>query len=237
MQNWSRLFPNAKEEVAPAPTVRIEQIKAMHDSGEVEAAIAAIEQIGPDSQEYLEARRLLSRWRDEVAASAEPVPALSGDDVTRHDTLVADARRAYDSANYLDAARAFTRASDLAPLAASEAALFDDAKRQLEPIAQQIDLYKQRQWELVLPPLWRRLEQSPRDKDVHQLLVNSYFNLTVRELRRGDVAKAAEYLEEAATLDRDDAELLRLEELVTTYSSLPRDLLFEIYVQHLDFRN
>jgi hypothetical protein len=115
--------------------------------------------------------------------------------------------------------------------------LFDDSKRQLEPIAQQIDLYTQRQWELVLPALWRRLEQAPQDKDTHQLLVNSYFNLAVRELRRGDVRKAAEYLTEASRLEREDRELLRLEQFVTTYSALPRDLLFEIYVQHLDFRN
>ena len=71
---------------------------------------------------------------------------------------------------------------------------------------------------------------------MHQLLVNSYFNLAVRELRRADLAKAAEYVEEAARLEHDDAELERLEQFVTTYTTLPRDLLFEIYVQNLEFR-
>jgi tetratricopeptide (TPR) repeat protein len=233
--NWSRLFPNATEEVVPAKAV-LPRIVALYDSGDVEGAIAAIEQIGSDSKEYLEARRLLGPWREELENRAAPVEPLSGDDASRHGELIARARQAYDGSNYLESARLFTRASAMAPLAAGEAALFDDAKRQLEPIAQQIDLYTQRQWELVLPALWRRLEQEPDDRDVHQLLVNSYFNMAVRELRRGDLAKATEHVAEAARLERDDAELLRLEQFVTTYGELPRDLLFEIYVQHLDFR-
>ena len=71
---------------------------------------------------------------------------------------------------------------------------------------------------------------------MHQLLVNSYFNLAVRELRRADLTKAAEYVGEAARLEHSDAELERLAQFVTTYRALPRDLLFEIYVQNLDFR-
>ncbi len=236
MENWSRFFPNAKEE-APQTLDRIKVANAMRDSGNLEGAIAKLEEIGNDSTDYLQARKLLARWREELAArSADAVEPLTGDDATRHGTLVTEARRAYDGHNYLDAARLFTRASAMAPLPAAEAALFEDSKRQLEPIAQQIDLYTQRQWDLALPALWRRLEQSPNDKDVHQLLVNSYYNLTIRELRKADLAKASEYVEEASRLEHSDAELERLDQFVTSYLSLPRDLLFEIYVGNLDFR-
>jgi tetratricopeptide (TPR) repeat protein len=235
-ENWSRLFPNAVEEVV-APPSQIAKIKAQHDGGDLEGAIAAIQQIGSDSPEFLEARRLLTSWNEELKSRAGPTEALTGDDAERHGGLVASARRAYDDGNYLEAARQFTRASAMAPLPAAEAELFDDATRQLEPIAQQSDLYTQRQWELVLPALWRRLEQAPQDKDVHQLLVNSYFNLAVRELRRGDLTKADEYVAEASRLERDDHDLERLQQFVDTYSAMPRDLLFEIYVQHLDFRH
>ena len=179
------------------------------------------------------ARALARGARRSRHRRAEP---LTGDDATKHGSLVTEARRAYDGHNYLEAARLFTRASAMSPLPAAEAALFEDSKRQLEPIAQQIDLYTQRQWELVLPALWRRHEQSPNDKDVHQLLVNSYFNLAVRELRRADLKKASEYVGEAARLEHGDAELDRLAQFVTTYTAMPRDLLFEIYVQNLDFR-
>jgi hypothetical protein len=235
-ENWSRFFPNAKEEEAQAVD-RIAQATAMHDDGNLEAAIQLLETVGNDSNEYLQARKLLVRWREELAAgSSEPIEALTGDDATRHGTLVSEARRAYDERHYLDAARLFTRASAMAPLPAAEAALFDDSKRQLEPIAQQIDLYTQRQWDLALPALWRRFEQSPDDKDVHQLLVNSYYNMTIRELRRADLAKAAEYVADAKRLAKDDAELARLDQFVTSYQHLPRDLLFEIYVGNLDFR-
>ncbi|HVR29786.1 MAG TPA: hypothetical protein VMS86_09665, partial [Thermoanaerobaculia bacterium] len=234
--NWSRLFPNATEEPAPDTTVRIAEIKAIHDRGELEAAIAAVEQVAPDSNEYLEARRLLARWREELASQQAVVEPLSGDDADRHGGLIEGARQAYDEARYLEAARLFTRAAAIGPLDAGEAALFDDSKRQLEPIAQQIDLYTQRQWELVLPALWRRFEQAPGDKDVHSLLVNSYFNLTVRELRRSDVKGATPYVLEATRLAPEDDEVARLGEFVASYAVLPRDLLFEIYVQHLDFR-
>ena len=122
----------------------------MHDSGDLEGAIAALEEIGADSPDYLQARRLLARWREELAArAAEADEPLTGDDATRHGSLVTEARQAYDGHNYLEAARLFTRASAMAPLPAAEAALFEDSKRQLEPIAQQIDLYTQRQWELA----------------------------------------------------------------------------------------
>jgi tetratricopeptide (TPR) repeat protein len=236
MENWSRFFPNAKEELAPTMD-RIAQANAMRDSGNLEGAIQILEGIGNDSSEYLQARKLLVRWREELAANAtESFEPLTGDDATRHGTLVSEARRAYDGHNYLDAARLFTRASAMAPLPAAEAALFEDSKRQLEPIAQQIDLYTQRQWELALPALWRRFEQSPEDKDVHQLLVNSYYNLAVRELRKMDLEKAAEYVEEASRLEHEDAELARLALFVTSYQQLPRDLLFEIYVGNLEFR-
>ena len=235
-ENWSRFFPTAKEEAAPTMD-RIAQANSMRDSGNLEGAIQILEGIGNDSNEYLQARKLLVRWREELAASApESFEPLTGDDATRHGTLVTEARRAYDGHNYLEAARLFTRASAMAPLPAAEAALFEDSKRQLEPIAQQIDLYTQRQWDLALPALWRRFEQSPDDKDVHQLLVNSYYNLAVRELRKMDLKKAAEYVEEASRLEHEDAELARLDLFVTSYQQLPRDLLFEIYVGNLDFR-
>ena len=237
IENWSRFFPNAKEEQAAASVSQLKQATALHDSGDLEGAVAALEKIGADSKDYLEARRMLARWREELAASSTEAPApLTGDDATKHGSLVTEARRAYDDHNYLEAARLFTRASAMSPLPAAEAALFEDSKRQLEPIAQQIDLYTQRQWDLVLPALWRRHEQSPNDKDVHQLLVNSYFNLAVRELRRSDLVKAKEYVGEAARLEHSDAELDRLAQFVATYQAVPRDLLFEIYVQNLDFR-
>ncbi len=236
IENWSRFFPNAKEEQAAAPVSQLQQITALHDSGDLEGAVAALEQIGADSKDYLQARRLLARWREELAARATAPEPLTGDDASKHGSLVTEARRAYDDHNYLEAARLFTRASAMSPLPAAEAALFEDSKRQLEPIAQQIDLYTQRQWELVLPALWRRHEQSPNDKDVHQLLVNSYFNLAVRELRRADLQKASEYVGEAARLEHSDADLDRLAQFVATYQAVPRDLLFEIYVQNLDFR-
>jgi hypothetical protein len=89
---------------------------------------------------------------------------------------------------------------------------------------------------MALPALWRRFEQSPDDKDVHQLLVNSYYNLALRELRKANLEQASDYVKEASRLEQNDAELARLAQFVESYQELPRDLLFEIYVGNLDFR-
>lgn len=240
VSNWGRLFPNASEEpVETRPGQRIAELTTLWERGQTEEALAGLEAIPPESADYLRARRLLARWRAEVAEreeTAEEDVVLSGEEEAVHRGLVASAREAYDGGEYLHAARLFTRASSMAPLSAAEAALYEDSKRQLEPIAQQIDLYTQRQWELVLPGLWRRLEQEPQDNDVRRLLVNSYYNLALRELRRHNASEAVDYAAEAVELDPEDEDTRRLEQFARTYTQYPRDLLYEIFVEELEFR-
>ena len=236
--NWGRLFPNAEEEPTAPAGDRVARITQLYAEGSRDEAIAALQQIGPGERDFLEARRALARWEEEMAAeSAESdVPLLTGEEEERHKALISEGRVAYEGREYLESARLFTRASLMAPLSGAEAALLEDSKRQLEPLSQQIDLYHQRQWELVLPNLWRHLGQDPGNRDVLSLLTNSYFNLTVRELRRGDPKAASAHSEEAIRLSPDDEAVTRLHLFVQTYLEYPRDLLYDIFVGELAFR-
>ena len=67
-------------------------------------------------------------------------------------------------------------------------------------------------------------------------MVDSYFNLGVRELQRKDAASAISNFKEAQELSADDPELSRLIEFAETYQDRPDDLLYRIFVKYLPFR-
>lgn len=236
--NWGRLFPNSAEEPVARTTRqradRITRIHALYQDGREEDAIAALESIGMSEPDYDRAQLLLEEWR----APAE-TPISEQDEAaqaTQRQQLIELAREAYAETEYLPAARLFARASAIAPLDATEADLFNDAKRQLEPLAQMIDLYTQREYELVLPSLWRFYEENPSNRDVRRLLVNVHYNQAVRDLRRNRARQAKALLDEALDLDPQDAFAQRLMLFADTYSRTPRDLLYQIFVDNLETR-
>ncbi|MEE2776231.1 MAG: hypothetical protein VYE73_05655 [Acidobacteriota bacterium] len=233
--NWASLFPNSNDTgPVPQPGAQIVQITKIYQQGEIEAAIAALEEIGTGDPDYPRAQRLVSRWQGEFADAIPVTPG--GEDTREQSDFLTEARGAYGDGRYLKAARSFSRASAIAPLNAAEAALYDDSKQQLEPIAQQIDLFNQRQYELALAPLWRQLERDSDNRDVIELLVNSYHNMAVRDLRRGEAQSALTSTLEARKLAPGDPQLERLEDFAQTYTEYPRDLLYAIYVQQLEAR-
>ena len=239
LSNKSRLFPNAdsEPEIARLPD-RITRVTGLHARGEVDQAIEALEKVQPDEPDYERAQLLLAEWKEPKTDDGE-----AGDDTAPDESRLENrrktleqAREAYAVEEYLSAARLFTRASAVAPLEGAEADLFEDAKRQLEPIAQMIDLYTQREYKLALPSMWRYFEENPEDRDVRRLLVNSHYNLAVRNLRSGKPEEAEALLEEAIELDLGDANAHRLLLFAQTYSRISRDLLYDIFVDNLEPR-
>jgi Tfp pilus assembly protein PilF len=67
-------------------------------------------------------------------------------------------------------------------------------------------------------------------------MVDSYYNMALRDLQRMDSAKAAENLREALGLDPGDKGLQRQLAFAQTYQERPKDLLYRIYVKHLPLR-
>jgi tetratricopeptide (TPR) repeat protein len=246
--NRGRLFPNAGEAASESPSATplspLGQAQELHDAGKTAEALAILRQIPPASPDKARARELLAEWQrapgDSEAATGADIAAGSEDAVllasAERAAFLERARRSYGSREYFEAARAFRAAERLAPLAGPDADLYVDAREQLLPIAPQIDLFQQREWEMVLGPLWRRLEDDSSNRDVRRILADAYYNLGVRELRRGDPGAARDYLRELLDLAGEDVMALRLLRFAEGYTQQPRDLLYEIFVGELEYR-
>ena len=107
---------------------------------------------------------------------------------------------------------------------------------QLEPLRSLVAIFKQGEWEMVLRDLWRLRDEMPDNPDVTRLMVDSYYNLGVRALQRGDSTSAADHFAEALELSPQDRTLERVTQFAETYRSRPEDLLYRIYVKYLPFR-
>ncbi len=103
------------------------------------------------------------------------------------------------------------------------------------PIAAQIQLFHDHEWDLLLPQLWRLRESSP-GPDIDRMLIDSHYNLGLRELQRTNPVKGVEQLREAAKLSQNDPELRRNLEFAEVYQTREPDLLYRIYVKYLRFR-
>jgi Tfp pilus assembly protein PilF len=79
-------------------------------------------------------------------------------------------------------------------------------------------------------------EADPSNHDVTQMIVDSYYDLAVRDLQRADAQKAGEKLKEALNLMPNDEVLKRNMVFAQTYQERPKDLLYRIYVKYLPYR-
>lgn len=89
---------------------------------------------------------------------------------------------------------------------------------------------------MALRDLWLLRERMPDSPDVNRLMVDSYYNLGVRALQRGDTASASEHFSEALSFTSGDPELQRVSRFANTYQERPEDLLYRIFVKYLPFR-
>lgn len=68
------------------------------------------------------------------------------------------------------------------------------------------------------------------------MIVDSYYNLGLLDLQRGDPPAAADKFREALALDPADEAVRRHQQFAQVYSQRNEDLLFEIYVRNLPAR-
>ncbi len=79
-------------------------------------------------------------------------------------------------------------------------------------------------------------DSDPNNRDVVRLMVDSYYNLGLRDLQRGDPEAALEKFEEAKGLNGNDESLDRLVQFAAAYSQRPSDMLYRIFVKYQRFR-
>ena len=235
--NWRRLFPHTEEAPAPVQASAIDEALRLHTAGDVEGAIARLRRVPQVSPERGRAEELLAEWAAASAATkVDTVVDTAARDAERA-ALLDRARRYYEEHEYLRAAKSFRAAERLAPLDGAVVDLFADTKRQLVPIASQIEMFQQREWDRALPMLWRQHVDDEANRDVKRLLVDTLFNLGVEALREGNSARAVENLRDVVRLAPDDALAQRMLLFAERYPGTSRDLVYQIFASQLEYRS
>jgi tetratricopeptide (TPR) repeat protein len=169
-------------------------------------------------------------------ASAAGGTGAGSPDADRRRALIDEARKAYQGGSYLLAAERYEAANRIARLEAGDSGQLSTAKQRLVPLQREVALFHDHEWEVALPSLWRMHEADPGNRDVTRMIVDSYYNLGVRDLQHNDPRKAAEKFAEARTLAPDDPEIKRQLLFAQTYQERGPDLLYRIYTRYLPTR-
>jgi len=238
------LFPNsdveepaagaAAPEAGPGP---IERATELQERGQTAMALGLLRRIRPDDPRYEEAQELIGRWETPVEPAAEEgAGAVPAEAQARRTRLLRAAATAFDERRYMLAEQLYGRAAEIAELEEEHRGRLERVRQELEPLEPEIRLFREGEYELVLPRLWRLYEEDPSNLDVRTMLIDSYYNRGVRQLQRGDPSAAADEFEEALGIDPDDPDLQRHYLFAQTYQRRPRDLLYRIYVKYLPLR-
>ncbi|HVS08998.1 MAG TPA: tetratricopeptide repeat protein [Planctomycetota bacterium] len=241
--NWKRLFPNAE---AAAPTVAVssmvEEAVRLHAGGDIEGAVQRLRRVTHPNPEYPRAQELLAEWTaPEADPAADAAAAAAADEhsaqrIAARSAFLERARRAYEEREYLGAVKSFRAAEQIAPLDGALADLYADSKRQLLPLAAQVDLFQQREWDRVLPLLWRQHLDDESNRDVRRLLSDTLFNMGVQAMRDGDKAAAVQNFRDLVRIAPEDALAQRLLLFAESYPGSSQDLVFQILASQLEFR-
>ncbi len=244
--NRDKLFPNSQTDESelggPAITDPIGRATDLQKSGKTQSALAQLKRVPPSDPAYQRAQELIKQWSTNAPGtpetpSATPAPAATPPPISPERlAILTAARDAYQGGNYLEVIRRLDQAAAQGPLEPADAEMLASAKRQTEPLAAQLDLFRQHEWEHALRDLWRMHEAEPANRDVTRLMVDSYYNLGLRDLQRMDSDKAVDNFHEAVGLDPNDKGLQRQLAFAQTYKDRPKDLLYRIYVKHLPLR-
>ena len=233
-----QIFPNSGADQAAGADVALDPIsraKKLHEEGRTSIAIAQLRRLPPGNPQYAEAQALIAQWESddtEQAASTGP----GEEDLARRELIIDQAKRSAGLGDNLLAWELLERAAEIVPLNQEEIALRTTVRENLEVLQAEWDLFQQGDWEYAIPSLWRIYEQHPDNRDVRRLIVDSYFNLGVRDLQRSDPSQATEKFREALKLRPDDIELQRLTVFAETYKQRPTDLLYRVFVKYHPFR-
>ncbi|HVG08057.1 MAG TPA: hypothetical protein VNM67_10160 [Thermoanaerobaculia bacterium] len=243
--NKDRLFPNSQTEDPSAAQASgedpIARAMDLHKGGKTQIAVAQLRRLAPEDPAYAKAQELISQWDTSpaptpaVPGGPAPAPAAPAIPPERLALLTA-ARDAYQGGSYLEAIERYEVAQQKGRLDPSDTELLANARRQLEPISAQINLFEQHEWEVALRDLWRLHEADPGNRDVTRLMIDSYYNLALRDLQRMDTKQALQNLREAQGLDPRDSDLQRQIAFAEAYQSRSKDMLYRIYVKHLPLR-
>jgi len=227
------LFPNSATAESVQPADVLAPARALQAQGETAQAISRLRAVPESHPQHAEAGSLIAQWETLLE---EPDSAPSEEDLARRIDLIEAARAAAAADRHAQALDLLEEAAAIEPLGPAAAELAAASQEQLEELGPAINRFRQGDWEYALPDLWRAREADPGNRTVERLIVDSYYNLAVRDLQRRDVGPAGEKLTEAANLAPEDADVQRLQRFVDQYRGRSVDLRYRIFVKYLPFR-
>ena len=237
---WDRFFPGsapAEQEAAAQPQVDpIERARELHEAGNTAMAINVLRRLAPGNDQYAEALALISMWEAGDQEVVEESQGPSEELLARRQDLAIQAQRAVANGENILGLDLLEQANQIRALSEEEVAIQNQASNSLVMLEEQLELFEQGDWEYSLPNLWRMYDADKSNKDVLRLMVDSYYNLGLRDLQRGDAKAALEKFEEAQSLTDGDARLDRLAEFASAYDERPADMLYRIFVKYQKFR-
>ena len=240
VMKWDDIFRNTDQAAQQQPVRKNDPIRTantMFDGGNIENAILLLEKVSPDDENYQEAQALIAQWKAMVETPADAEPAGPSEEMMqRRELLLRAARDAYGLSAFIRARKYFDNAGKILPLETEDLALRRECDYKLEPIAEYLEGFREAEYERILPGLWRKLEEEPESPDLKMLIIDSYYNLALTDLQRGNPAGAAAKLTEALEVAPESEELKRLKLFADSYSSKSPDLLYRIFVKYLPAR-
>ncbi|MEO1088281.1 MAG: hypothetical protein AAFY88_28965, partial [Acidobacteriota bacterium] len=239
VMKWDDFFPNTDQTVqAPPPRVDpIQRANKMFEAGKIENAILLLEKLSPDDGSYQEAQALLAQWKAMVETPPEAEPTGPSEEMMeRRALLLGAARDAYGIGAFIRARKYFDRAGKILPLETDDLALRRECDYKLEPLETYLSGFQNAAYEEILPGLWRELDDDPENPDLRMLIIDSYYNLALTDLQRGNPGGAGTKLEDALELAPENEELKRLKLFADSYASKTPDLLYRIFVKYLPSR-
>jgi tetratricopeptide (TPR) repeat protein len=242
-QHRAELFPNSTAAELPEVSV-VDRARKLHEDGKTVLALRLLRGISAVEPDYDEAQALIAEIQTGVLpAVEEPAAGENNDDeaarlalAESQESLLSSAREAMAAGENLLATERFQQAQRLGELPAEANGELAEATRRLESLQRQVEFFRQGEWEVALPTLWRLHEEDPANRDVVRLMVDSYYNLALRDLQRGDAALAAKKLEEALGLRPGDETLQRHLLFARSYAERQKDLQYWIYAKYLPSR-
>jgi tetratricopeptide (TPR) repeat protein len=210
----------------------------LYETGLVDKAIEALQSLPADDPAYQESRALIDQWQaqiavEEPAVDTGPSPEL----LERRNLLLAAARKFQGERRFLRARKYFERAHEILPLESEDMALKLNCDAELRPLADEVRKFQERDYAVILRGLWQKRDEEPGNLDVERLIVDSYYNLALLDLQRGDAGEAAAKLREALGVDPEDQDAQRLQLFAETYVKKSQDLLYKIFIKHLPERD
>lgn len=236
--NKDKLFPNTAPTAPPPPRVDlIARANLLHESGETEKALEVLRGVPADDPSHTKAVALIDQWEALIAAAEAVDTGPSPELLARRNLLLAAARQAHRERWFLKARRYFEQAHKILALDAGDRTLLLNCEAELQDLADEIEKFKEREYSTILPNLWRQRERDTGNHDVNQLIADSYYNLALVDLQRGDPVAAADKLKDALEVDPENEDLLRLQLFAESYTGRSQDLLYLIFVKYLPSRD